>query len=144
MRRFLASLVLSLSLAACSAPQQSTWPEPQNDKEASAVERAAIIFPDAIAPPPFKYKHPGGSTQLALYQLHEGVFRFPAETNKSPRFAHIRADIPSKASQKQIRKAFQQILNAEGYTSLITTRYRSSRRPLKFLSRGAARSRRLC
>ncbi len=52
--------VISLLLAllfftSCSAPVHS-WPEPQNDKEAAAVERAAEIFPDAIAPPPYKFK----------------------------------------------------------------------------------------
>lgn len=117
MHRFLLAIFLTISLSAC-ADSQPNWPEPKNNKEAAAVERAARIFPDAIAPPPYKYKDPRGKTQMALYQTKKGVFWFPSESAKSPRFAYIKVDLARDASPKDIRRAFKQILNAEGYSSL--------------------------
>lgn len=111
-------LAFTLLLFSGCADASPDWPEPKNDREAAAVERASVIFPDAIAPPPYKYKDPRGKTQMALYQKKTGVFWSPVEAKNAPRFAYIKVDLRRTASQKDIRRAFKQILNAEGYTSL--------------------------
>lgn len=109
-------LILAFVLLVISGCAEATpdWPEPKNDREAAAVDRASAIFPDAIAPPPYKYKDARGRTQMALYQEKTGVFWSPAEASNAPRFAYIKVDLSHTASKEDIRTAFRQILNAEG------------------------------